>query len=167
MPHDRIYAGYFLYTVAAPSAAVPLEKAERQHCFDLMLEAADALTASSMFAADAPSLHATFLRRLVASSQTLWDKEQGVDTTQNNEGIKMDMPTGFDQRIDTGMQAPTMMNQNTYLPQVYPVPLDTMAMAPPISTSGLVGDDSLLMQLWWDFMSTSGNNNNGNPMQTY
>ena len=124
-----------------------------------------------MFAADAPSLHARFLRRLVASSQTLWDKEQGIEAVQN-EGIKVDMPIGFDDRMNTGMQAPAMVNQNTYLPQVYPVPLDTMAMAPPISTSGMVGDDSLLMQLWWDFMSTSGNNNNnnnnnGNPMQTY
>jgi hypothetical protein len=152
--------------VAAPSAAVPLERAERQHCFDLMLEAADALTASSMFAADAPSLHARFLRRLVASSQTLWDKEQGIEPVQD-DAVQVNMPTGFDVHMANNMQAPTMANQNMYLPQVYPVPLDTMAMAPPISTSGMVGDDSLLMQLWWDFMSTSGNNNNGNGMPAY
>ena len=152
--------------VASPSAAVPLERAERQHCFDLMLEAADALTASSMFAADAPSLHARFLRRLVASSQTLWDKEQGIEPVQD-DAVQVNMPTGFDVHMANNMQAPTMANQNTYLPQVYPVPLDAMAMAPPISTSGMVGDDSLLMQLWWDFMSTSGNNNNGNGMPAY
>jgi len=78
--------------------------------------------------------------------------------------VKSEVPLSFDNRPNNpDFQMSMVSDQNAYLPQNYPIPLDNMGMAPPVATSGLLGDDTLLMQLWWDFMSNSGNmDNNGN-----
>jgi hypothetical protein len=154
--------------VGAPSAAAPLERVERQHCYDILLGAADTLTSSAIFSADAPSLHARFLRRLVSSSQTLWEKEEDGEQAVQNPAVKSELPLSFDTRPNNPDFPMAMVpDPNAYLPQNYPIPLDNMGMAPPVATSGLLGDDTLLMQLWWDFMSNSGNmDNNGNPINT-
>lgn len=82
--HFTIYAGYFLFTVSetvsfsvitlslkciqvcTKSTRDLLEPQERQHCEDIVVEASEALANASLYPADAPALHARFLRRLTS-----------------------------------------------------------------------------------------------------
>ncbi|KAJ9121521.1 hypothetical protein QFC22_002139 [Naganishia vaughanmartiniae] len=91
--HFTIYAGYFLFTVCTKSTRDLLEPEERQHCEDIVIEASQALASASLYPADAPALHARFLRRLTSpylAPQDTLDPANGTGVTHDNGDNQVD-----------------------------------------------------------------------------
>ncbi|KAJ9096015.1 hypothetical protein QFC21_005379 [Naganishia friedmannii] len=102
--HFTIYAGYFLFTastefawfspaVCTKSTRDLLEPEERQHCEDIVIGASQALANASLYPADAPALHARFLRRLTSPylpPQDTLDSANGTRATHGNSDNNVD-----------------------------------------------------------------------------
>ena len=89
-----------------------LEPQERQHCEDIVVEASEALVNASLYPADAPALHARFLRRLTSPYlPSRPEPETESMPVRNAEAINPD--------IQGAQNAHPQLNHSTAFPASY------------------------------------------------
>jgi hypothetical protein len=176
--HFTIYAGYFLFTVRPGDRSIRdlslnstfcqvctkstrdlLEPQERQHCEDIVIEASEKMASASLYPADAPALHARFLRRLTSpylppqgpANDEDNSPTQGPDPrpgSANNQAIPHSHQFDYNNIIPPTFNNPALAN-GFQVPQESGAP-GNIALAETIWGGT---DDGLWMQFdgaWWD-----------------